>query len=1014
MRSLSLPLAAGIVVAGIVLAASAEAMAEVRAWEEAITIPTYPWEEDINPKFWALEGGASLSTTIRGAITYPYVMQDHLSRKKTDRTYKALFLENEYLKVTCLPELGGRLYSVLDKTQGKEMFHLNRVIKPGMIAMRGAWISGGVEWNSGPHGHTVTAISPVDAVVGRNADGSAFLEIGNQEQISRTRWTVRLTLHPGRAYLDEQISLANPTDGMHPYYFWNCTAFPNRPGTRFIYPMTLGTDHNAREFFRWPVHEGRDLSWLKNYPTYASVFSVDCIYDFFGAYDVEANRGIVQVADHHELGGKKAWTWGEWNFGKVAQENLADEDAAYIEVQSGPLPTQSDYGMLGPHDRVAWQEWWYPVHGLGDGFEYATRDVAAQTARRDGKLELRLLATARFPQAVCVLARDGRQLVRKELDLSPDAPAVVALAESPEKPVDVTVTGKDGRVLAAFTTPLPIPKVEPPDPAKFKEKPEDQLSVEELYLNGRKADRETNRPKAREWYEKALARDAGHVASLRSLAVLDFEAGLYPAAIEKCQKALQRDGDDGLSWYYLGVCRLRTGDAQDALRCGHRAVRCPGTGSLGYDLAGRALMRLGDKAGAVAAFEKAVEANGEDSAAQDHLMLALRAAGRASDARQLAERRIAENTTALVPWAILAMEDQAALDKFARGIRSFLGEADFELLETSLVFAELGLFDEAGRIVQATCVDAVPPAQRSFMPLYYLAWYASLRGDKAAAKKWLGEAAKTHKDRVFASRPEEVEILQHATKENPGDGQAHLQLGCLLTGLGRVQEAIPEWRKAAEVNPKLSIAWRNLGLAASAKNDLAEAEACYRKAVAARPDDQTLYRDLAEILLAANRRPDAIKLLETMPVEGIRRAEIIVMMAQIYVDQERYEDCIKFLESTPYFVNWEGQDVTWRLFNRSHIERGRRRLDQGNAAGALADFEAALTYPANLNVGRKDKPEEAPAQYWRGKALAALNRPDEARAAWKAGADGADVPGPQNDYRQKCRESLEAVKTTPK
>ena len=142
---------------------AARAADAVRAWEGEITIPTYVWQEDINPKFWALEGGAKLSTTVRGAIIYPYVMQDHLLREKVDRSYKALFLENEYLKVTCLPELGGRLHSVLDKTEGTEMFYRNSVIKPGMIAMRGAWISGGVEWNAGPHGHTVTAISPVNA-----------------------------------------------------------------------------------------------------------------------------------------------------------------------------------------------------------------------------------------------------------------------------------------------------------------------------------------------------------------------------------------------------------------------------------------------------------------------------------------------------------------------------------------------------------------------------------------------------------------------------------------------------------------------------------------------------------------------------------------------------------------------------------------------------------------------------------------------------------------------------------
>jgi len=347
-----------------------------------------------------------------------------------------------------------------------------------------------------------------------------------------------------------------------------------------------------------------------------------------------------------------------------------------------------------------------------------------------------------------------------------------------------------------------------------------------------------------------------------------------------------------------------------------------------------------------------------------------------------------------------------------------LGEEDFELLEASLVFADLGLFEDAAEIVQAACIDAVPPAERSFMPLYYLAWYAAQSGDEAAARKWLAQAAVTHKDRVFASRPEEIEILRYALHENPGDAQAHLQLGCLFASLGRVEEAVPEWQRAAELSEEgrgekgegrkavAGIAWRNLGLAAATKSDLAKAEACFRKAVAARPGDQTLWRDLGEILIARGKRPEAIQLFATMPIAGGRRAEITVMLAQAYVDEKRWDDCVKFLEAMPYFVNWEGQDVTWRLFNRAHIERGRERLDKGDAKAALADFEAALTYPANLNVGRSDKPEEAPAQYWRGKALAALGRAEEARAAWKTGAEGADVPGAQNEYRQKCRDAL--------
>jgi tetratricopeptide (TPR) repeat protein len=193
---------------------------------------------------------------------------------------------------------------------------------------------------------------------------------------------------------------------------------------------------------------------------------------------------------------------------------------------------------------------------------------------------------------------------------------------------------------------------------------------------------------------------------------------------------------------------------------------------------------------------------------------------------------------------------------------------------------------------------------------------------------------------------------------------------------------------------------------AAGDGDVARAETCFRQAIAARPDDQTLYRDLAEILIADQRRAAAIAVLEAMPPQAHRRAELTVILAESYVAEKRYDDCIQLLESLPYFVNWEGQDVTWRLFNQAHLERGRQRLEAGDAAAALTDFEAALTYPANLNVGRSNQPLEAPAQFWRGQALAALGQPDAARTAWQLGADGADVEGPQNEYRAKCRAAL--------
>ena len=996
--------------AGIVFAWSmpTTGWAKARAWEGTITIPTYSWSDDVNPKFWALEDQVKLSTTVKGAIVYPYSMQDHLSRTKADRTYKALFLENEYLKVTCLPELGGRLHSVLDKTTGEETFHANHVIKPSMIAMRGAFISGGVEWNAGPQVHTVTIMSPVNALVGTNPDGSAFLEVSNLEQTLRTRWTVRVTLHPGRAYLDEQIRIFNPVDAVNPYYFWNCTAFPCHKGTRFIYPMTLGTDHYGVRFFDWPISNGRDLSWLKNYPEASSIFSVDCTFDFFGGYDVDADRGVVQVADHYELSGKKAWTWGTSDFALVCQKNLTDDDGPYIEIQSGPLPTQSDYGMLLPRQQVAWREWWYPVHGLGEGFEFATKDLAAQTIRDGGDLQLRLLATGRFPGATCVVAREGKELTNKKLNLDPKAPQIVKVSPDPKAPVDVTVKTARGTILASFTTPLPIPKKDPPHRPDFMDKPEGQLTVEEKYLRAQKHDLATNRKKAREYYEKALADDAGYAPALRALAILDTEAGLYEDAVGRLQKAVGRDPGDGVAWYFLGVNYLRTHHPQEALRCAREATRCIGTGSLAFDLAGRAHAALGENRAALDAFQKATRMNPRDPLTNDHWMLALYAAGDSTAAFKYAQKVVAGDPTDVVPRALLALQGPKEMQSFVKEARSFIGEDDFEMLEASLAFADLGLAKEASKLLYAVCVEAVPQAQRSPLPMYYLAWFASQQKDSEAAKEWLRRAAVTYKDFVFPSRPEELEVLKYAVQENPNDACAHLHLGNLYTHLGRPAEAVAHWQRAGELNPSLSVAYRNLGLYAwGPGNDLAQAEQFYRKAIKARSRDQTLYRDLAEIIMAQGKRPDAIKVLETMPSEGLRRADIIIMLAQAYAEEQRHDDTIKLLESTPYFVNWEGQSVTWNLFHGAHMKRGQSRFEAKDFAGALQDFEAALTYPDNIGVGRSNRPQEAASQYWRGKALQALGRAEEAKAAWKEGAAGPEGGrGEQGKYRQLCREAL--------
>ena len=972
--------------------------------EGTIVIPTYGWEEDVNPKFWAMEGGAKGATTVRASITYPYNMQDHLSRKLEDVTYKAVYLENEYLKITCLPELGGRLHSVYDKTTKREVFHKNKVIKPSMIAMRGAFISGGVEWNAGPQVHTVTILSPVDVISGINEDGSAYLEICNIEKSLRTQWTVRVTLHPGKAYLDEEISISNPADAMNPYYFWNCTAFPQLPGTRFIYPMSLGTDHFGVEFFKWPVHEGKDLSWTKNYEEAASIFAVNCKYDFFGAYDVDLDQGVVQVANHNEHSGKKAWTWGQGEYGRTCQKNLTDSDGNYIEVQSGPLPTQSDYGILAPGGRISWKEYWYPVHGLLDGFEFANRQVAYRTDRKNGQLEVRIIATEKFQGATCNLFKGDKVIVSKQVDLSPEKTAIVTLPEPSEGPVTLVIKDSAGIEIARSVSPLPVPPVDPPEPPAYFNKSDDKLTLEETYLLAQKHDRSLDRFKAREYYNRVLEDDSLQLTALRDLAILDFEAAQYDKAADMLTKALEQiPNDDGIAWYFLGLCRLKQQDREDAVKCGFKASRCLGTESMGFDLVGRALMLQKNYPEAISNFEKACFSNQNNTKAFQHYLIALYAAGQKEKALSLVKNRIISHPSDLTTRALEAIiQDNPS--GFASSTRGFVGEYDFEMLETSIVFSELDRLNEAIWILEKACIKDQDENKQNFLIEYHLAYLYSRLGNKKMADEYLSRASSNYQDFILASRPESMEVLEYAIKENPGDALAFYQLGNILGNFGRVEEAANNWDRAVRINPSMSIPWRNLGWYYWViKNDHAQSELCFRNAIKSRPNDQTLYRDLSGVLIDDGKRAEAISLLEKMPFKGMRRSDIIIDLAQAYLEEARYDECIKLLMSTQYFVNWEGSSITWNIFNQSHVRKGTELFNQKKYKEALAHFQAALTFPENLGVGRSLGTEEAEAWFWKGKTLFALEKPGEAFKAWQEGSNSLSDPDRQNSFKNMCR-----------
>ncbi|MBI5093304.1 MAG: DUF5107 domain-containing protein [Candidatus Hydrogenedentes bacterium] len=972
-------------------AAPAEDSVRAKAWEDTLTLPTYPpAPDDLNPHFRAYEN----------AVYYPYTLQDRFTTEPRDVAHRVLILENEFLRVTFMPDIGGRIYSALDKTTGEELFYRNKVIKPGYIALRGAWVNGGVEWNNGPQNHTVTSFAPVDASFVNHADGSASVVIGDTEAVNRTRWTAWITLRPGKAYLEERIRIENETDLPQPFYFWNNAKFIHHDRVRFIVPASLMVEHGGKHYYPWPIRDGVDLSYVKNHHEPTSLFAVDCPFDFFGAYDLKRDHGVVIYADHKELVGKKIWTWGMSDDARASLANLTDDDTGDIEIQSGPLATQEDYGLLLPHERVEWQEWWYPIHSLRDGFDYATRDVALRVERTKGskRATVRVAATASFPGAsVAVYQPVDASAARaeKRMDLTPAKTQALDFDLADAGPARISVRGADGTDLASFVSPLQIPAVSTPDMPKEAE----TASAESKYLGAMKHFRGLAPTESRADFEAALATDPGYAAALRDLAALDLSEARDQSAAQRLTKALERNPDDSLAWYYLGVARLRMDDLEGALDAAAHTIRTVDRAEIGHDLEGQALARQGKWDRALEAFDETLRSAPGDSRTQDHRLIALHALRNTEALTATLLRTLDARPLALVPRLVKAFGQNGSLTTAAA--QEFLhlaGWDEFMITEAALEFADLGRYDEAAQI--AALLQNADATRGRPLPYYFGAYFLHRLQRDDNARALLVRAAAIKADYVFLKRPESLPVLQYALSVQPNDARAWLYLGSLYAGLNQTGVATGAWKRAVEIDSALSVAHRNLAVDAwrRAKN-LPEAEAQFRAAIAAAPDDQTLYRDLAHVLVEQNRADEAITVLETMPQHD-RRLDVIQLLADTHLRQDAPANALKVLASTR-FTNREGSRATWITFSSAHLMQGRKRFDANEYKAALEDFRASLTYPANLGVGRPAHPEESESYYWIGLTLEKLNRLDEARKAFSRSAEGPDGSNHQKEFKAK-------------
>ncbi len=998
---------------------------------ESTVIPTYqPQSPDKNPMF--LERRVYQGSSGR---VYPLPCVDRFDEKKTDRAYDTLTIENGFIEVMILPELGGRIHAAKDKTNGYDFLYRNEVIKPALIGLAGSWASGGIEFNWPQH-HRPSTFMPTDVEIEEHADGSKTIWMSEHDPLCRMKGMHGVCLHPGRSVIELKVRAYNRTPFVQTFLWWANVATRVHEGYQSFLPpdVTHVADHAKGSTSTFPLADGvyygvnygerakngvpanevppafipphcgnhsnadladldyapNDLTWYANIPVPTSYMCIGSKEDSFGGYDHFKKAGLIHVANHHISPGKKQWTWGNHAFGYAWDRNLTDAEPSgeyppYIELMAGVYTdNQPDFSFLQPGETKTWSQFWYPIQGIGPS-QKASVDAALSLTIKDGVAKFGAITT-RKEKATVRLTRHRKVLFEKKLTLGPDQPLVAAQKLPPQTALtDLRLTLLvDQRELLIYQPEAPKlnePPVatEPPLPALVE-------TIEELYINGLHLSQYRHPTRMSEpYFEEALRRDPSDARCNIALGSLRLINGDFISAEKHFRTAIARltfrnpNPYDGEPYYLLGLTLRYRADAAQGAGEPHEELLADAYAALYKATWNQAWQAAGYHALAE------IDCRRHDwTAALDHLDRSLRVNTdnlKARDLQALVLRALGRNAE-----ADKALRTTLALDPLDWWARHLLGEnirCDSQTrLDLAHDFARAGFFADA----LAVLAPAKPePTAGNGPTLHYTrAWLLQLLGDEKAMASALKAARQAARDYCFPHRVEEVVILEWAISKDAQDARALYYLGNLFYDRKRHQEAIALWEKSAKLEPDFSIVWRNLGI--GYYNILEQPEKskrAYEKAYQLAPTDARLLfeRDLLwkRIGTAAAKRLAALE--KHLPQVRLRD-DLSVEYADLLNQVGRHEDALAYLGSRR-FQPWEGGEGLARTqHERTHLALGRKALAAGEAKSALTHFETALIAPPNLGETKHLLANRSDIDYWLGCALEALGEKSRAREVW--------------------------------
>ncbi|MCF2443415.1 DUF5107 domain-containing protein [Dyadobacter sp. CY345] len=983
-------------------------MDHVEIWESKVTIPTYEvGEKERNPMFFEKRVYQGSS-----GVVYPNPVIEKIFDTRLDKEYTGLFLENKYLKIMILAEIGGRVQLAYDKLKQRHFVYYNQVIKPALVGLTGPWISGGIEFNWPQH-HRPSTFENVDYRIEENTDGSKTVWVNEIEKMFRTKGMAGFTLYPNKAYLEIKAQLYNRSTLPQTFLWWANPAVKVNDDYQSVFPSDVNAvfDHGKRDVSTFPIatgtyyktdySPGTDISRYKNIPVPTSYMAINSNYDFVGGYEHDSKGGLLHVANHHVSPGKKQWTWGHGDFGQAWDRNLTDEDGPYIELMTGVFTdNQPDFTWLMPNEEKSFTQYFLPYHDLGV-VKNATKDILINLEVESGSAKIQVLVTSVQLNTRITLAQGEEQFVDTSADIFPEkifeTTFVLPVYAEPDKLV-LIISDSNGKELLRFE-PSANQINEIPSPALAPGLPQEIENNEQLFLIGQHLEQyrhATYSPVP--YYEEALRRDPKDIRNNNALGAWYLRRGqflksefYFKAAIER---ATSRNPNpyDGEPYYNLGLSQLFLEKTDEAYKSFYKAAWSAAWQDAAYLSLAQIDLKRGDYNSALEHINFSLDRNARSSKAYVVKSAGLRKLGRYPEAIEVCKEAIRRDSFNLAARFELVKIGQMmkAGEADLAAIQTLARNDDNSYLEYALDFKWAGLYEEASEFL----MFAEKAGSTNPMIYYHLADVSRSLGDETLATRYLQKAAAQKPDYCFPNKLEDVKVLYAAMEFNASDSYAPYYLGNLFYDKRQYNEAIDLWKSSASINANFPTVLRNLGIAVFNKENKAElALDYYERAFALNESDARILMELDQLYLRLNRPvAERLAFLNHHKQTVEKRDDLYLQLAALYNLNGEPEKALELIENRQ-FHPWEGgEGKVSGQYQFALAGMALESLANENYQEATAQLKKSLTLPYNLGEGKLPDAPENDILYWLGCASEGLNESDQAADYFEKATKGNSEP----------------------